>query len=796
MRSFRPLALLVAVTAALVACGPPRFTEDAAALDVARPDGGGMDSVASDATPDVQLLAERCLSDNECDDGLYCNGRERCASGVCALGTPPCEDSASCTMNGCDEENDRCTTVADHSMCGDRNACNGIEQCNPRGAGADPRTGCTPVRPENVIDCDDSNNCTIDSCDSTVGCVHSPRDLDGDGFVDRACTSDGLPSGVPGTDCNDSDPLVYPGAVEDCFDGRDNNCNSQADFFDVAAACRATNDTCATARLLPGPGTYNVALTGVTNNYTLSCNTATANDVVFRFRLDAPQDVRVTMASTDTGSAIAVASSCDMTTISERSCGRVTTAGAMTASPAIFLRALPAGDHFIVLEAAGAGPYRFSLRFEPPTMFPAGDACPPGSPPADLALGAGMPGAASTVTPTMLGDDFGLACNPGLPRPDGMLRFSLTDTRNVDLNVSSTTGVNYVSVRRRGAGGSCPGTQIRCQATPSSAPYTVSLRDLPADEYYVIIENSVDAAVTVTATSSDPSMRAPGDACRSAINIPIPAARPTTQMGTTDFSAFLADADHGVSASCGSRGMPAGWYDGVYSFAIAEETDVRIVVRPTAGWAPSYVWGVQSSCGTPASVVGRCNTGSAATVFYTGLAAGTYSLVVETQTRAAAGQGFTVTVEAISPASRPREEACSGLPIPLVANGANLEGSYTFDPRTPAPSGLNPNPDHGTLCGSGGALGFTDVAFSFTIPDSRQVTVELNPTASGVYWFELQNACATNNLARCYEAFPRTMPMVARPQFSGRLAAGTYFLVAETQTTGRVPATFTIVAAP
>jgi len=795
MRSFRPLALLVAVTAALVACGPPRLIEDVQSSDASRVDSSGMDVTVTDsAAVDVQISGERCLTDTECDDGLYCNGRERCAGGVCAVGTPQCQDSASCTMNTCDEDNDRCVIVADHSMCSDNNACNGIEQCNPRGAGADPRTGCTPVRPENVIDCDDGNNCTIDSCDPTVGCVHSPRDLDGDGFIDRACTSDGLPTGTPGTDCNDSDPLVYPGAIEDCFDGRDNNCNSQVDFFDTAAMCRAAAfDTCGSARLLPGPGTYNVALTGTTNNYTLSCNTATANDVVYRFHLDAPQDVRVTMASTDAGSAIAVGSTCDMTTLAERSCGRVVTVGSMSASPSIYLRALPAGDHFLVLEATGSGPYRFSLRFEPPTMFPAGDACPPASPAADLAVGTAMPGAPSMVMPTTLTDDFSLACNPGLPRPDGVLRFTLADTRNVDLTVSSTSGVNYVSVRRRGPGGMCPGTQLRCQASTSNTPYTISLRDLPADEYYVVVENSVDSPVTVTATATDPSMRAPGDACRSAVPVMIPMARPTTQMATIDFSPFLTDSDHGVSSTCGSRGMPTGWFDGVATFTIAEQTDIRITVRPTAGWAPSYVWGVQSTCGTPASLVGRCNVGSASTIFYTGLPAGTYALVIETQTRAPAGLGFTVTIEAQSPASRPAAEACSGQAITLAPNGANLEGSVMYDPRVPAPSGLNPNPDHGTICGSNGALGFTDLVYSFTIPDTRTVSIDLNPAAGGLYWFEVQNSCATTNAARCFEAIPHAG---SRPQFTGRLTAGTYYIVTETVTAGRLPGTISIVATP
>jgi hypothetical protein len=794
MRSFRSLALLAA--AALAACGPQRMEEDVTRPDATRPEAGmDVQQVEDSAGPDVTVPGERCLNDSECDDGVYCNGRERCSAGVCVGGTAPCEDGASCTMNACDEENDRCVITADDSVCGDSNACNGVERCNPRGVGADPRTGCMPVRPQNLIDCDDGNTCTIDSCDPMAGCVHSPRDLDGDGFIDRACTSDGLPTGMAGTDCNDSDPLVYPGAREDCFDGRDNNCNGQADFFDVAAGCRATNDTCETARLLPGPGTYNVALTGATNQHTLSCNPTTANDLVFRFRLEAAQDVRVTMASSDAGSAIAVASTCDPTMFRERSCGRVTTAAGMTATPAIFLRALPAGEYFLILEAAGAGPYRFSLRFDAPTMFPAGDACPPASPPAELALGAGMPGAPSMVTPAMLGDDFSLSCNPGLPRPDGVLRFTLTENRNVDLTVTSAGGQNFVSVRSRGGPtGSCPGTQIRCQATPSGAAFTVGMRDLPPDEYYVIVENSADLPVTLTAQSSDPAMRVPGDACRSAVNVSIPPTRPATVSATiNNYSSFLIDADHGTSSTCGSRGMPSGWRDGVFTFALTEETDARITVRPTAGWSPTFAWALQGTCGNPGTAIGRCNTSSAQAV-YTGLAAGMYGLVVETQTAPPPGAGFTVEIIATSPSARAREEACSGAVIALSPSGASLTGTVSFNPMVTM---LNPNPDHGTGCGSGGAPGFTDVVYAFTIPDSRNVSVELVPTGFTPWYFEVQDRCgAVAPAGRCREGLPRPVPSVPSPQWTGRLAAGTYFIVAETVTSLRGAATINVTAAP
>ena len=50
----------------------------------------------------MHVPAVPCLDDNDCDDGLFCNGAETCVGGVCQPGTDPCPGQA------CDEENDQC----------------------------------------------------------------------------------------------------------------------------------------------------------------------------------------------------------------------------------------------------------------------------------------------------------------------------------------------------------------------------------------------------------------------------------------------------------------------------------------------------------------------------------------------------------------------------------------------------------------------------------------------------------------------------------------------------------------
>ena len=51
-----------------------------------------------------------CASNADCDDGLFCNGVERCdlATAACRPGTPPCDDGDSCSFDTCDETRDSC----------------------------------------------------------------------------------------------------------------------------------------------------------------------------------------------------------------------------------------------------------------------------------------------------------------------------------------------------------------------------------------------------------------------------------------------------------------------------------------------------------------------------------------------------------------------------------------------------------------------------------------------------------------------------------------------------------------
>lgn len=157
-----------------------------------------------------------CFVHDQCDDGVYCNGAERCEAALCKAGPAiDCGDRSGCGMV-CDEARRACGPGdPDEDRDGaDSMACGGTD-CDDTDARRAP--GAPEV-------CDTRHH--DEDCDPTTFGI---RDLDSDGWPDATCCNeyaDG--TRACGDDCDDTRADVHPASVEAC-DGRDTDCDGAID---------------------------------------------------------------------------------------------------------------------------------------------------------------------------------------------------------------------------------------------------------------------------------------------------------------------------------------------------------------------------------------------------------------------------------------------------------------------------------------------------------------------------------------------------------------------------------------
>ena len=139
----------------------------------------------ADATPDVapDLAPDSdntCSADGDCDDGVFCNGPERCDPVAedadprgCLAGEPPqTDDGVDCTADSCSDVRREVVHEPDDELCNDNLFCNGVETCD---AVRDCQAGVAP-------EMDDGLDCTMDSCNEGLNRVDHTR-IEVDGYV-------------------------------------------------------------------------------------------------------------------------------------------------------------------------------------------------------------------------------------------------------------------------------------------------------------------------------------------------------------------------------------------------------------------------------------------------------------------------------------------------------------------------------------------------------------------------------------------------------------------------------------
>jgi hypothetical protein len=155
------------------------------------------DNVCSDDGCDPLVGCIFQANEGGCDDGIDCTLGDHCANSECVYDElASCEDENPCTDNICDPANGCLTTVND-ALCDDSDVCTVGDHCSLGDC----------VFDEEVL-CNDFNSCTDDSCDPNEGCVFTINNGPCDDFdactVGESCAA-GVCGGAEQVECDDND---------------------------------------------------------------------------------------------------------------------------------------------------------------------------------------------------------------------------------------------------------------------------------------------------------------------------------------------------------------------------------------------------------------------------------------------------------------------------------------------------------------------------------------------------------------------------------------------------------------
>ena len=219
-------------------------------------------------TTDSCTAALGCVHGNEivdsCDDGLVCTREDACARGACVGVPESCDDGNPCTVDSCTEEGG-CQHVPAEIGCEDGDPCTTGDICR---AGV-----CVSGGPNG---CDDANFCTVDMCNSDVGCVHLPTSSPCCIGVVAACDD--------GNVCTNDlcDPLTGECAAEPASGDCDDHDACTVDDACVASECVGRprvcddGDPCTADSCSPGAGCGYAPLTGPACDDGLECSVGDA----------------------------------------------------------------------------------------------------------------------------------------------------------------------------------------------------------------------------------------------------------------------------------------------------------------------------------------------------------------------------------------------------------------------------------------------------------------------------------------------------------------------------------------
>lgn len=455
-----------------------------------------------------------CATASDCDDGLYCNGVESCdpsgAGTGCMNGeTVDCADTFECTADSCNEETDACAHDADNTACADSVACT-VDTCDPDADNHDAR-GCT-FMPDDSL-CDSSYCLPGATCSALIGCVGgSPRvcPADSDPCTDTVCSSeesmclntphDGdsdtyaahvVPgASCGGTDCDDENADIHPGATETC-NGHDDDCNGTTDD-----GCSERPESCETAWPIAigfdGHGHVSGEIDDFTSDVAMHCGSAptTGKDVIYYFDLAFTSDVVIETSGTAFDTLLAVGEECDRDAF-ETACHDDIVSSVELQSRIFLHRAgprLPATTQriYVVLKSyASSANGHFDLDVQ--ISAAASDSC---FSPIDISEGGLLVGWTGN---SILGSDMyaGMCAPPGSAGREAVANIGMPSDGTCQMTASSYEFTPILYVRRPACTGA---SEVDCDVGSSSGgdAFTaeLNLAELTAERYNVIIDGA------------------------------------------------------------------------------------------------------------------------------------------------------------------------------------------------------------------------------------------------------------------------------------------------------------------
>ncbi|MSQ84552.1 MAG: hypothetical protein EXR77_17010 [Myxococcales bacterium] len=179
----------------LGACSAPKASDETCDGIDNNCNGATDEGLCSDNNPCTDDLCDAvskgCKYANNtggCDDKSACTDKDTCKNASCAGAILDCNDKNVCTSDSCDISTG-CTHAPIAGSCDDFDACSVSDLCtNGVCAAGSPKA------------CSDGNPCTVDLCDAATGCTHGPQAgpcddgnpcTNGDACSSAACKSGG-----------------------------------------------------------------------------------------------------------------------------------------------------------------------------------------------------------------------------------------------------------------------------------------------------------------------------------------------------------------------------------------------------------------------------------------------------------------------------------------------------------------------------------------------------------------------------------------------------------------------------